>query len=58
MLILEVPKVNLCEFFCNYSQKNKKTATTWHAVGRYICEPDFWSINELFGKLKALTHAL
>jgi hypothetical protein len=53
MLILEVPKLNLCVFFCNYTQKNKNTATTWHGVGRYICESDFWSINRLFRKLKA-----
>ena len=53
MLILEVPKVNLCAFFCNYTQKNKKTATRRHTVGRYICESDFWSTNGLFEKLKA-----
>ena len=40
-------------FFCNYSQKNKNTATTSQAMSRYICKQDFWSINELFCKLKA-----
>jgi len=57
-LILEVSKLNLCAFFCNYSQKNDNTATSWHGIGRYICEPDYWSINGLFGKLKAIAAAV
>src|SRR5690606_12372646 len=41
-------------YFCNYTQKNKKSAISALLSGPYICKPDFSSMKQLFRKLKVL----
>jgi phage shock protein PspC (stress-responsive transcriptional regulator) len=51
MLVFKGSKLNLCVFFCNYTQKNKIHARTGVLKACYICKPDFWSLNQLFREL-------
>lgn len=48
----QVAKLYLCVFFCNNTQKNMKDTDILKVSARYICKPDFWSMNQPFGKSK------
>jgi len=54
VLFKQVAKLYLCEFFCNYTQKNMKDTVISRGLACYICKPVFCSTNQPFGKSKVV----